>query len=177
LSDEFFGVIRSLVEHDARFVVVGGVALALHGSAYVTADLDIAYERTRENATRIAAALSPLKPRPRGFPSDLPFIFDAQSILGTQVLTLETMVCDVDFLGEIPGVGTFADVNAAAHDFRYRDLVFRILSVDGLIAAKRTANRPKDQPGLVELEAIRNARRLIADEADGMPPEPPSGGL
>jgi hypothetical protein len=165
VSDEFFDVIRALVAQEARFVVVGGVALSLHGSAYVTLDLDIAYERTRENAKRIAAALQPFAPRPRGFPAELPFVFDAQTILGTQVLTLETTICDIDLLGEIAGVGTFVQVDAAAQDFRLGDLVFRILSVDGLIVAKRTANRPKDQPGLVELEALREARSLIrADE-------------
>lgn len=168
MSDEFFDVIRALVEHDAHFVVVGGVALSLHGSAYVTLDLDIAYERTRENAKRIVAALQAFAPRPRGFPAELPFIFDAQTVLGTQILTLETTICDVDLLGEIPGVGTFPQVDAAAQDFRLRDLVFRILSVDGLIAAKRTANRPKDQAGLVELEGLREARDLIrAEKPDG----------
>lgn len=164
MSDEFFDVVRALVAHQARFVVVGGVALSLHGSAYVTLDLDVAYERTRENAKRIAAALQPFTPRPRGFPAELPFVFDAETILGTQVLTLETTICDVDLLGEISGIGTFADVDAAAQDFTLRDLRFRILSVHGLITSKRAANRPKDQPGLVELEALGEARDLIRAE-------------
>jgi len=34
----------------------------------------------------------------------------------------------------------------------------RVLTVDGLILAKTVANRPKDGPGLIELEAIRQAR-------------------
>jgi hypothetical protein len=173
LSDEFFDVIRALVDADARFVVVGGVALLLHGATYSTLDLDIAYERTRENAMHIAAAIRPLNPRPRGFPAGLPFVFDAQTILSTQILTLQTDVCDLDLLGEIPGIGTFAQVDAAAQDFRFEGLRFRVLSIDGLITAKGTANRPKDQPGLVELRALRDARNLDRAAA---PPEGRSTG-
>ena len=36
----------------------------------------------------------------------------------------------------------------------------RVLSIEGLIAAKTAAGRPKDEPGLVELRALREARRL-----------------
>jgi hypothetical protein len=61
-------------------------------------------------------------------------------------LTLQTSIGAVDLLGEVPGV-------------------------DALIAAKRTANRPKDQPGLLELEALKQARALQQAEDEG--PEPP----
>jgi hypothetical protein len=171
VNDEFFKILAALVAADARFVVVGGVALSLQGSAYLTNDLDIAYERTRENAAKIASALQPFSPRPRRFPKGLPFVFDAQMVLSTQILTLETNVCDVDLLGEISGVGTFAQVDQAAEDFRFGDLRFRILSIDALVASKRAANRPKDEPGLLELEALKEARALL--EAEG---EPPGGG-
>jgi hypothetical protein len=51
-------VLSALVAGEARFVVIGGVALRLQGSAYVTLDLDPAYERTRDNARRAASALA-----------------------------------------------------------------------------------------------------------------------
>jgi hypothetical protein len=39
----------------------------------------------------------------------------------------------------------------------------RTRGIEGLIIAKRAAGRPKDEPGLMELEALREARR-ITDE-------------
>jgi hypothetical protein len=40
------GLLRELVKHDVDFVVIGGLAMIAHGSAYVTRDLDICYSRT-----------------------------------------------------------------------------------------------------------------------------------
>jgi predicted nucleotidyltransferase len=168
---DFSVLIRALVTHDVRFVVIGGAALILHGSSYVTEDIDLAFERTRENAERIAAALKPFRPRPRGFPADLPFVFDAQTIVGGQILTLQTSIGAVDLLGEVPGVGTFPEVWTQSEPVTDDGITFRILSIDGLIAAKRTANRPKDQPGLLELEALKQARSLhrAEDHRPGRP--------
>lgn len=151
---------------------VGNFALLLHGSSYVTLDLEVAYKRSRENTRRIADALRPFSPRPRGFPPELPFIFDSQSLLSTRVLTLGTSIGDVDLLGEIDGVGTFTGVDAAAQDFEVDGLQIRVLSVDALIAAKRAAGRRKDEAGLIELEAIKEAR-LLAQESGTAPRESP----
>ena len=153
-------VIRALVEAGARFVIIGGVALRLQGSAYITLDLDLAYERTRDNAQRVASALRRFGPRPRGFPSDVPFVFDAQTLMSSEVLTLATTAGDVDLLAVVKGLGGFAEVDAAAETMDFDDFSVRVLSVDGLIAAKTAAGREKDRPGLVELEAIKEYRRV-----------------
>jgi hypothetical protein len=57
-----------LQQANAEFVIVAGMALRSHGSAYLTQDLDICYLRTKENLQRIAEALRPLNPKPRSFP-------------------------------------------------------------------------------------------------------------
>ncbi len=64
-------LLRHLAEARVRFVIVGGVDLQLQGSAYTTFDIDVAYERSRENCTRLASALEPFTPRPRGWAVDL----------------------------------------------------------------------------------------------------------
>jgi len=148
LQTEISGLLRALVTADVRFVVVGGFAILLQGSAYTTLDLDIAFEPTRENARRIAVALGPYHPRPREYPEDAPFIFDTQSIFASEILTLTTDVGDIDLMARILGVGAFAEVNAAAESFEYEGLQFRVLSVDGLIASKRAADAKKIAPVL-----------------------------
>jgi len=153
-------IFGALTDANVRFVVIGGVALTLHGSSYVTQDIDLAYERTRENAKRMAAALARFSPRPRGFPSDVPFIFDEQTLLGVEILTLETSAGDLDLLATVAGLGGFAEVDAAAQTMTFEGRAVRVLSVEGLIAAKTAAGREKDQPGLIELEALREARSL-----------------
>jgi predicted nucleotidyltransferase len=154
----FREALQALTLSGARFVVIGGVALQLQGSAYTTYDLDIAFERTRENAERIAHGLRPFQPRLRGIPDDVPFTLTAQTLLAIEILTLQTSIGDVDLLAVVAGIGEFAAVDAIAETMDMDDFAVRVLSIDGLIAAKRAAGRPKDIPGLVELEAIREAR-------------------
>jgi predicted nucleotidyltransferase len=160
---DFLDVLRALVFAHARFVVVGGVALQLQGCGYITEDVDLVYERTRENARVVAAALSPFKPRPREFPADVPFVFDAQTLMSSEILTLTTTAGDIDLLCTIKGFTTYGAVEAASETIAFDDLHLRVLSVEGLIMAKRAAGRPKDEPGLIELEALREARAIAKD--------------
>ena len=45
-----------LAEHGVEFIVVGGQAEALMGSARVTYDVDLCYRRTPQNLERLATA-------------------------------------------------------------------------------------------------------------------------
>jgi len=47
--------------------------MVLHGSNYMTSDIDFAISRDRENLKKVAAALSQDHPKPEGWPADLPF--------------------------------------------------------------------------------------------------------
>jgi predicted nucleotidyltransferase len=162
-----YEVLRALAEANAKIVVIGGVALQLQGSAYLTRDIDFAYERSRENAARIAKTMAAFNPRPRGLPGDLPFIFDAQALMTSEVLTLTTSAGDVDFLARVKGLGSYREIEALAETLQFEQFQIRVLSIEGLILAKRAAGRPKDEPGLIELEAIREARALSQAQTDG----------
>ena len=152
---EFRDVLRALVEAKAKFVVAGGVAMILHGSAYLTDDVDFVYERTRENAERLVAALSRFNPRPREFPRDLPFIFDVQTLMVTEILTLDSTAGPIDLLATLKGLGNYKAVEASSELFPFEESAFRVLSIDGLIAAKTAAGRPKDKAGVIELRALK----------------------
>ena len=147
--------IKSLSENAVEYVIVGGVAVAFHGSSYVTQDLDFCFARTKENLKKIVRALSPYKPRPRGFPENLPFVWDQRTVQNGTNFTLETEIGDIDLLGEIKGVGDYAAVENQSVVMRLYGFDVRILSIEGLIKAKRAAGRAKDLLVLPELEALR----------------------
>ncbi len=50
--------LRTLLERDVRFVLIGGYAGALRGSPVITGDLDICYARDDDNLERLADALA-----------------------------------------------------------------------------------------------------------------------
>ncbi len=62
---DFEQALTALARARARFVIVGGLAVTIHGSSYVTFDLDFCYARVRENLPRLAQALDPYHLRPR----------------------------------------------------------------------------------------------------------------
>ena len=60
-----------LCEAEVAFVIVGGMAAVAQGSAYITVDLDICYQRTPANLQRLTDALAVLKPQLRGAPASI----------------------------------------------------------------------------------------------------------
>lgn len=150
-------LVPHLVNGGVEFVIVGGVAATVHGSSYVTDDLDICYARTEVNLARLAAALVPYRPRLRGAPADLPFIWDAGTLRRGLNFTLRTDLGDVDLLGEVTGIGTFEQARQTSIMVTLFDVECAVLSLDKLIVAKRAAARPKDILLLPELEALREA--------------------
>lgn len=59
-------VVRALADAGVEFIIFGGLAANVHGSARVTTDVDAVYSRARANLVRIVNALKPLKPYLRG---------------------------------------------------------------------------------------------------------------
>ena len=142
-------------ENEIEFVIVGGIAITLHGSSYLTADLDLCYKRSKDNLERIAAALSTQRPRLRGAPEGLPFVWDAETLRRGMNFTLTTDLGDIDLLGEVAGVGGYEEAFNSSVAFTLYGHEVRILSLGALIQSKRAAGRPKDLLVLPELEALR----------------------
>ena len=74
---DFAALLRQLLESEVEFILVGGLAGNVHGSARATYDLDVVYRRTPDNLERLVRALAPAQPYLRGAPPGLPFVFDA----------------------------------------------------------------------------------------------------
>ncbi|MBL8229124.1 MAG: hypothetical protein JNL98_11630 [Bryobacterales bacterium] len=131
----FERLIQHLSDSGVEFVVIGGWAAIFHGSTHVTNDLDICYSRDKQNLRRLAGALAPFHPRPRGFPDGLPFVWDATTLANGTILTLTTDLGTLDLLAEVSGIGTYEEATAA----------------------KKSAGRPKDLLMLPELEGLLEA--------------------
>ena len=156
--------VDSLVAHEVEFVIVGGVAIIAHGVPYATFDLDFSYRRTPENLKKIVSALAGFKPRLRGFPKELPFIWNERTLSNGTNFTLETTLGDIDLLGEVSGVGSFIEVFNQSENLKLFDYEVRVLTIDALIKAKKAAGRPKDLNVLPQLEALQEVLAETAEE-------------
>lgn len=153
---ELHPLLGSLVRNAVDFVVVGGVAGWVHGSAYPTYDLDIAYARDRLNLERLAAALAEVRARWRGGPPDLPIQLDAAMLANGANFTFETPFGRFDVIGEFSGVRGYEELRREARIESYDGLDIRVASIDHLIAMKRAAGRTKDKLMVLEYVAIAN---------------------
>src|SRR5688572_25531223 len=102
-------IIVALVTDGIRFVVIGGVAATIQGSARFTNDIDFCYDTSPDNVERFAARLSQWNAYLRGVERGLPFVMDARAFRITPVMTLTTDVGDIDVMDIVPGVGRYED--------------------------------------------------------------------
>jgi len=151
--------IRILYDAGVEFVVIGGAAMGLQGSAHLTKDIDFSYARTTKNMERLAKALGPFHPVLRGAPPDLPFRFDAKTIASGLNFTLSTDLGDLDFLGEVSGLGSFQEVFAASDVRNVGGVDCRVLSLEGLIKSTIAARRPRELYVLPELRGLNELKK------------------
>lgn len=152
------GLFRLLNDCKVEYVLVGGLAMTVHASAYTTVDLDICYDRSASNMAKVVVALASIHPGLRGAPANLLFRFDAAALQGELHLKLRTDLGDIDLLGEIMGIGGYEQVLAQSEEQSLFDMPVRVLSLDALIAAKKAAGRLKDRNHLLELEELKKLR-------------------
>lgn len=149
--------IVSLADNEVDFVIVGGVAISLHSSGYITQDLDFCYSRTNENIRRLYRALGPFSPMPRTWPTGLPFIFDETTLRSGTNFTFDTSIGAIDLLGEVKGIGSYPEALANSVTYRIYGAKVRAFDLEALIISKTAADRPKDHLVLPELLALREA--------------------
>src|SRR5439155_873811 len=100
---DYKALVRALIDGGVEFILVGGMAAAVHGASRLTLDVDVLYRRSADNLRRLVAALAPHHPYLRGAPPGLPFRWDVATVERGLNFTLTTNVGDLDILGEIVG--------------------------------------------------------------------------
>jgi hypothetical protein len=151
---DFEALLGALVEGGVHFVIVGGVAGTVHGSARLTQDIDIVHALDEANLERLVRALEPFDPYLRGAPEGLPFVWSAATLRRGLNFTLTTTVGYIDLLGEVTGGGTYEDLRPHTVEVELFGYACRCLDLPWLIRTKRAAGRPADLAAVAELEAL-----------------------
>jgi hypothetical protein len=153
-------VLAALEAAQVRYLVVGGVAVVLHGHLRTTADLDLVVELAPDNARRAVAALGSLGFRPRA-PVPAEQFADAaarKAWVEEKGLTVFSLWSD-----RLPDVEVDLFVN---EPFRFDEAYARavrvpldtttvsVVSLADLVALKRASGRPVDLADVEALEAL-----------------------
>jgi hypothetical protein len=155
----FERMIGALLIGGVRFVVVGGVAATIQGSARLTNDLDICYDPAPDNMEGLVRVLRGWHAYLREVEPGLPFTLNVRALRTTPVMTLTTDLGNLDLLDRILGIGGYLEVVAASEPVRIDAIEFRALTLPALISAKKATGRAKDHEQVIELEALLALRR------------------
>jgi len=151
-------LLQRLADSGVDFVVVGGFAGVLHGSALVTRDLDICAVLTPENVERLRETLKDLNPCHRMTPQRLSFLQAPKPGEAVNNLYLTTDWGAVDILSSILGLGDFEALRVNAEQFEIGGRTCRLISLPDLVRAKEAMGREKDLLAAKELRAIAAKR-------------------
>jgi hypothetical protein len=137
------------------FVLAGGFGLIAQGGSLMTSDVDVACRMEPDNLLRVFQTLEDLHPIHRMTPQRLPLTLEQAKQGGLRNLYLSTDLGQLDCLGEIKGIGGYAECLAQSEELELFDSRIRVLTLDAMIAAKRAMGRPRDLQAVLQLEAIR----------------------
>lgn len=157
-------IMEVLARHHVDYVLVGGVAARLHGASRPTKDFDLCPSYTRDNLSRLVAALHDLESTYRGTWDEIPPL-SVDSLWGMEVSIWRSRAGDIDVLLGIPDVvGLMAYQvlrrRATPHEFGWYTV--HVACLADIIASKRNANRDRYLGGLPELDALQAARSTTA---------------
>ncbi len=159
MGPNFREILPLLIQHNVRFIVIGGGAGIAHGLARTTYDVDVVYARDTENLRNLTAALQGRQPYLRGAPPGLPFRWDERTIQAGLNFTLTTSLGDLDLLGEVAGGGSYEELLPSSEEKDMFGVRCRFVTLEKLIQLKRAAGRPKDLEIIAELQALLEERR------------------
>jgi predicted nucleotidyltransferase len=123
-------ILTAFERHGAEFVLVGGVALQLHGWTGATADVDLTVATDAGNVERVNRALAELGA--------------SEPMVGALGTAFETRHGRVELVRVASGVGTFDDWARRAVTVDVGGLSVRVGHPEDLIRSKEAAGRPKD---------------------------------
>ena len=152
MNEDFRDILELLLEQGAAFVVVGAHALAVHGAARATGDIDLFVQPTPENAAKVCAAL-----RAFGAPLALHGVSEADFATPGVIYQLGLPPRRIDILTQIDGV-TFEQAWQGRVGHVVDGLQVPFLGRAELQQNKLAAGRPKDLADLALLDEQRRKR-------------------
>jgi len=155
-ESKFIRALRSLREGGVQFVLVGGLAAALHGASVNTLDVDIVPERSDENLAKLLRVLESIdavyriQPARRLKP-------DASHLRSSGHHNLITSCGPLDVLGTIGRGLSYEDLLPHTIEMEIGDgMRMRVLDLETIIAVKEELGGEKD---LAVLPILRRTLR------------------
>lgn len=149
LSEPELDLLRSIVSHKVKFMIVGLSAAALQGAPVVTDDIDLWFENLDD--ARLSLAL-----RAVGAAYVPPLGLNPPMLAGAGAQPFDVVL-------RMDGLGSFAEEFRGALDILLGVTRVKVLPLARILASKMAANRPKDR---LIIPVLRDALLSQAESED-----------
>jgi hypothetical protein len=150
MDADFLDLLTALSAADARFLVVGGYAVGVHGRPRATKDLDVWIEASAVNAQRVLQAL-------RDFGAPLGGLVARDLEVPGIGFKMGEPPSRIDILTQIEGV-RFEDAWPRRLETSFGSVRCSVIGRDDLLTNKRAAGRPQDLADVAALERLAKAK-------------------
>ena len=152
--NDFLALIKRLQREDVEFILIGGLAAAIHGSSLLTQDVDICCSFSLNNLLKLQKALTGIEAVFRMDPKRRPFDQDESELKSLKNIYLNTTLGQLDCLSTVTGLGPYEDLIHQTDKIHVNGDDCFVLSIPSLIKAKQSLNRAKDQEAVIQLQAL-----------------------
>ncbi len=143
-------IFASLDAQKVEYVVIGGIAVQVHGHVRMTNDIDLIPSPDPANLERLAQALNDLEARILN-PGSEHLSIDATMLPRATLWQMTTRHGDIDVLHDAPGAAPYPELRDRALLVTLGDLVIPFAGRDDLIRMKRARRRPVDLADIAAL--------------------------
>jgi cobalamin biosynthesis Mg chelatase CobN len=151
VEKDYRDFLRLLGAKKAKYLIVGGYAYSYHAEPRYTKDIDILVEATRENGTRVVAAIAE-------FWGMEPGVKAADFLRRDMIIQLGLAPVRIDIITKCAGI-EFQSAWENRIKARYGDLDVLFISLEDLIKNKRAVGRDRDLLDAKYLERVKKAKR------------------
>ncbi|HVY77549.1 MAG TPA: nucleotidyltransferase [Solirubrobacterales bacterium] len=153
----FDELLKRLAAAEAKFVVVGGLAVGAWGVVRATKDVDVVISPEPENLRRVAEVAVGANGRVHlgeTLLGSLPSI--ASALASGDQVAIETDLGRLDVVQGLDGVPTYDELRSRATQADLLGVTVLITSIEDLKAMKRAAGRTRDLADLEDLESAND---------------------
>lgn len=152
IPHDFLEFLSCLSDHEIKFLLIGGYAVAYHGYVRTTGDLDVFVECSPENAEKLVAACGGFG---LGSSVTLELFLTPGNILRFGVPPMR-----LEILNDISGV-SFQECWESRDVMKLREVEVPVIGIQKLLQNKKASGRQKD---LLDLQMLQDKRGGTADK-------------
>lgn len=138
-------------ENEVEYLIIGGVAVNIHGYSRATGDLDIWYNPVKENFEKLLKTIS-------DFGFDTSGLEKLSNYETKGFIRIPLSQFYLELIATIDGKMKFEEVYKRAYSFTVNSTIVKVIGYDELIQNKIMSRRAKDLEDIAQLEKRKSKK-------------------